>query len=215
MISATFSLVQQLVHFHAMPAVKVIHTSSFVQGQVFVPVINVLLCIGTLGLVGGFGTGAGLTAAYGFAVSTVFIGTLIFACLLTIVANISAVTTTFIAISIVRVKHLPVILAIAFALGMGFIDVLFWGASVKKIPEGNFDFLRLSSTSPDFIDVQVPTFPSLSPSSSRRSSSSGHGLEDWKIDSTFRTEIDCRRLSRRLTTPKIELLRSGRRELVE
>ena len=74
MISATFSLVQQLVTFRAMPSVRIIHTSSLFGGQIFVPIINAILAIGTIAIVGGFGTGAGLTAAYGFAVSTVFIG---------------------------------------------------------------------------------------------------------------------------------------------
>lgn len=121
MISATFSLTQQLVHFHSVPMLKIIHTSSYFSGQVFVPVVNILIFLGTIGFTVGFGTSSGLTNAYGFAVSTVLI-----------------VTTTFIAISMVRIKHLPIALALAFLVGAGFIDGLFWGASLKKIPEGTF-----------------------------------------------------------------------------
>ena len=50
MITASFSLVQQLTRLHAMPAVKVVHTADDVRGQVYVPVVNVLLMIGTIGL---------------------------------------------------------------------------------------------------------------------------------------------------------------------
>ena len=50
MISATFSLVQQLTGLHAMPALKIIHTADDVKGQVFVPAVNVLCAIGTIGL---------------------------------------------------------------------------------------------------------------------------------------------------------------------
>lgn len=58
-----------------------------------------------------------------------------------------AVTTTFIAISIVRVKHLSIFTALAFLLVFGFIDALFWGASLKKIPEGSFSFPPRSAQS--------------------------------------------------------------------
>lgn len=122
MISATFSLTQQLVTLRAMPPVKIIHTSSIVEGQVYAPVINLLMMAGTIAFVGGFGvTGPGLTNAYGFAVATVFI-----------------VTTTLIAIAIVRVKHRSLWLALLFLIFFGFVDSLFWGASLKKVPEGAY-----------------------------------------------------------------------------
>lgn len=119
MISATFSLVQQLTHLHAMPMVKITHTSNTVEGQIFVPAVNFLIMIGTIGLTVGFGTNAGLTNAYGFAVSGVLI-----------------VTTSILAVAIVRLKHLPVIVAVLFFIGFGFVDALFFGASLKKVPHG-------------------------------------------------------------------------------
>lgn len=121
MISATFSLTQQLVHYHALPAIKIIHTSSYFSGQVYVPVVNGLLFLGTIAYTVGFGTSSGLTNAYGFAVATVLI-----------------VTTTFVGLSMVRIKGLPWILAIAFLLAGGFIDSLFWVATLKKVPTGTY-----------------------------------------------------------------------------
>lgn len=46
------------------------------------------------------------------------------------------VTTTLISVSIPFVKHLPYILGLAFFLFFGFLDGLFWGASLKKVPLG-------------------------------------------------------------------------------
>lgn len=74
MITATFSLVHQLTRLHAMPPVKIIHSSDKIQGQVFAPAINILVMIGTIGITVGLGNingGASLTNAYGFAVSCV------------------------------------------------------------------------------------------------------------------------------------------------
>jgi KUP system potassium uptake protein len=62
-ITAVFSLIQQLVALKAMPPVKIVHTSDDYQGQVYVPTVNLIMFAGTVGLVGGFGTDAGLTAA--------------------------------------------------------------------------------------------------------------------------------------------------------
>jgi hypothetical protein len=50
MISATFSLVQQLTRLKAMPPVKIIHSSDKIEGQVFVPLVNFLCMLGTIGL---------------------------------------------------------------------------------------------------------------------------------------------------------------------
>jgi KUP system potassium uptake protein len=87
MISATFSLVQQLTRLHAMPSVKIVHTDDVIAGQVYSPVINVMIMIGTVALSGslvslvvadepnddcaavGFGTNTNLTNAYGCAVA--------------------------------------------------------------------------------------------------------------------------------------------------
>lgn len=127
MIMGTFSLVQQLVRLHAIPAFKIVNTSNTIRGQIFLPSINILMAIGTIGVVGGFGTGAGLTNAYGLAVA----GTLF-------------VTTGIITIAIIRIKRKPIWLAIMFFVGAGFIDTLFFGSTLKKVPEGAWFPLSLA-----------------------------------------------------------------------
>lgn len=46
------------------------------------------------------------------------------------------VTTTLIAIQIPYVKHLPWVVGVAWFLLFGFIDGLFYGAALRKVPRG-------------------------------------------------------------------------------
>ena len=65
MITGTFSLVHQLIGMQSFPAVRIEHTSSITPGQVYIGVLNWLLMIGTIAVVGGFGSNTALTSAYG------------------------------------------------------------------------------------------------------------------------------------------------------
>src|SRR5205085_10593667 len=61
-----------------MPRMKIIHTSAREQGQIYLPTINWLLMLATLGLVLVFRESARLAAAYGVAVTlTMLITTLL------------------------------------------------------------------------------------------------------------------------------------------
>lgn len=58
-----------------MPAVKILHSSDAIEGQIFIPAVNLLVAAGTIGVTAGLGSvnsGAALTNAYGFAVAYVF-----------------------------------------------------------------------------------------------------------------------------------------------
>jgi len=46
------------------------------------------------------------------------------------------VTSTFIGIHIYIIKGLPIYLAVGFFLVFGFFDGLFFGAALKKVPQG-------------------------------------------------------------------------------
>jgi KUP system potassium uptake protein len=52
-----------------MPRLKIVHTSPDVRGQIFMPQINVLLCVACLLLVAGFKSSSSLANAYGLSVS--------------------------------------------------------------------------------------------------------------------------------------------------
>ncbi|MFQ5720379.1 MAG: potassium transporter Kup [Acidobacteriota bacterium] len=78
-ISGAFSLTRQAIQLGYCPRLRIVHTSSDEIGQIYIPEINWLLMVATIGLVIGFGASSRLAAAYGVAVtSTMIITTLLF-----------------------------------------------------------------------------------------------------------------------------------------
>jgi KUP system potassium uptake protein len=69
LISGAFSLTMQAVQLGWLPRVRVDHTSASQAGQIYVPVVNAVLLVATVGLVLGFGSSSALAAAYGIAVT--------------------------------------------------------------------------------------------------------------------------------------------------
>ncbi|KAI7957517.1 hypothetical protein MJO28_004612 [Puccinia striiformis f. sp. tritici] len=119
MITASFSLIQQMVGLKSFPPVRIVHTSDSSRGQIYAPVVNFLFLIGTVGVTAGFGADESLNSAYGFAVAGVLI------------------TTTFLMTMVmIHVKGLPVWLSLLFFVLAGFVDALFFASSLQKIPHG-------------------------------------------------------------------------------
>lgn len=108
MITATFSLVQQVVHSRAFPPILMVHTSETIQGQIYISAFNWTLMIGTIIIVAAFQNLANMSNAYGFAVATVMFS-----------------TSVLIAIQIPAIKHLPIVLGVAYFLTFGFFDGMF------------------------------------------------------------------------------------------
>lgn len=78
-ITGAFSLTQQAVQMNYLPRLRIVHTSAKQIGQIYVPSINWLLMVATIGLVAGFQSSSKLAAAYGVAVSsTMVISTILF-----------------------------------------------------------------------------------------------------------------------------------------
>ena len=78
-ISGAFSLAHQASELGYLPRLRVVHTSEREYGQVFVPVINMLLMVAVLALVLAFQSSAKLAFAYGMAVTgTIVITTILF-----------------------------------------------------------------------------------------------------------------------------------------
>lgn len=69
-ISGTFSMTRQFVQLGQLPLFRIIQTSADEQGQIYLPGINWMLMIATLGLVIGFQTSTALAGAYGISVAT-------------------------------------------------------------------------------------------------------------------------------------------------
>jgi KUP system potassium uptake protein len=72
-ITGAFSMTQQAVQLGYAPRFNIQHTSAHEKGQVYVPEINWLLMIATVGLVFGFRSSTNLAAAYGMAVTTTMV----------------------------------------------------------------------------------------------------------------------------------------------
>ena len=80
-ISGAFSLTQQAMQLGFLPRMRVLHTASHEKGQIYIPVVNWLLAVGTLGAVLHFGSSDALGAAYGIAVAMLMAITTVLAAL--------------------------------------------------------------------------------------------------------------------------------------
>jgi KUP system potassium uptake protein len=120
-ISGAFSLTQQAIQLGYSPRFNIQHTSVHEIGQVYIPEINWLLMIATVGLVFGFRTSTNLAAAYGMAVTTTMVITTMLAFVVATerwgwtMARAAAVTGFFL-----------------------IIDLAFFGANVIKIQHGGW-----------------------------------------------------------------------------
>ena len=120
-ISGTFSIVNQAIRQGFLPRLKVLQTSEAVRGQIYVPFINYLLLGGAIILVLAFGSSSALASSYGFAVSfTMLLTTLAFSAVILVVWKWSV---------------WKVLAFVFFALPL---DILFFVATVTKLPAGHF-----------------------------------------------------------------------------
>lgn len=65
LISGTFSIIQQSVSLGCFPRVKIVHTSTKYEGQVYIPEINYLLMFACIAVTLGFRDPGKLGNAYG------------------------------------------------------------------------------------------------------------------------------------------------------
>ena len=66
MISGTFSIIQQSLSLGCFPRVKIVHTSTKYEGQVYVPEVNYLLMLASVAVtLGYFKTTTKIGNAYG------------------------------------------------------------------------------------------------------------------------------------------------------
>lgn len=121
LISGAFSLTLQAVRLDVLPRLSIRQTSPEHRGQVYVPVVNWILMVASIGLVIGFGTSARLAGAYGVAVTTTMvITTLLFGAFARLGWGWSITRTLMTVIPLLA------------------IDLAFLGAGVLKIPHGGW-----------------------------------------------------------------------------
>ncbi len=120
-ITGAYSLTRQAIQLGLLPRLKIRQTSEHAAGQIYLPAITMLLFVGVMILVLGFGSSSAMAAAYGIAVSGTMLVT---TCLGFLVVRRNwgwslALTLTVIA---------PLLL----------LDLFFFGANILRVYEGGW-----------------------------------------------------------------------------
>jgi KUP system potassium uptake protein len=79
LISGVFSITRQAILLGFAPRLSIVHTSAAEIGQIYMPMVNWSLMVGTIALVVGFGSSTALGAAYGIAVTATMVITTLLA----------------------------------------------------------------------------------------------------------------------------------------
>ncbi|XP_031256867.1 potassium transporter 8 [Pistacia vera] len=126
-ITGTFSIIKQCSSLGCFPKVKIIHTSSKIHGQIYIPEINWTLMFICLAVTVGFRDTKHLGNASGLAVITVML-----------------VTTCLMSLVIVLCWHKSIFMAVCFIFFFGSIEALYFSASLIKFLEGAWVPIALS-----------------------------------------------------------------------
>ncbi|KAB2011573.1 hypothetical protein ES319_D09G029600v1 [Gossypium barbadense] len=118
-ITGTFSIIKQCSALGCFPKIKIIHTSSKIHGQIYIPQINWTLMLLCLAVTIGFRDTKRMGNASVLAVITVML-----------------VTTCLMSLVIVLCWHKSVLLAVFFLFFFGSIEALYFSASLMKFLEG-------------------------------------------------------------------------------
>uniref|UniRef100_A0A1D1YQ33 Potassium transporter 25 n=1 Tax=Anthurium amnicola TaxID=1678845 RepID=A0A1D1YQ33_9ARAE len=126
-ITGTFSIIKQCSALGCFPRVKIVHTSSKIHGQIYIPEINWILMILCLAVTVGFRDTKRMGNASGLAVITVML-----------------VTTCLMSLVIVLCWNRSIFLAMCFIFFFGTIEALYFSASLIKFLQGAWVPIALS-----------------------------------------------------------------------
>ncbi|CAO2829238.1 unnamed protein product [Amaranthus hypochondriacus] len=126
-ITGTFSIIKQCQALGCFPRVKIVHTSSKIHGQIYIPEVNWTLMILCLAVTIGFRDTKRMGNASGLAVITVML-----------------VTTCLMSLVIVLCWRKSVFVALAFVIFFGAFEALYFSASLIKFLEGAWVPIALS-----------------------------------------------------------------------
>jgi KUP system potassium uptake protein len=104
-----------------LPRLQIIQTSAHGYGQIYLPGVNYLLMVVTLGLAIGFGSSSNLAAAYGIAVSATMLA-----------------TTVLLSVAMREVWSWPLPAVIVIGIGFATVDAGFLAANTMKIAQGGW-----------------------------------------------------------------------------
>lgn len=120
-ISGAFSLTRQAVQLNLLPRQEIQHTSERQSGQIYMPRVNLLLALGVMLLVVGFGESSALAAAYGISVTGEML-----------------MTTVLLAVVMLKLWRWPLPMVVGLTLLFGLLDFSFFSANAVKILEGGW-----------------------------------------------------------------------------
>jgi KUP system potassium uptake protein len=120
-ITGAFSLTRQAMQLGWFPGLSIRQTSGKAYGQIYVPLVNWLMMVGTLALAWSFGTADRLAGAYGTAVSTTML-----------------LTTALLYDAMRKVWQWPLVAAIAVCGAFLAVDLAFFSANLLKLREGGW-----------------------------------------------------------------------------
>ncbi|KAL8130313.1 hypothetical protein V2J09_019468 [Rumex salicifolius] len=121
LISATFSVIKQSVVLDYFPRVKVIHTSSSKEGEVYSPEVNYILMILCVAVILIFGDGKEIGNAFGVVVTMVMI-----------------ITTLLLTLVMITIWRTPVLLVALFSLSFLVMEGVYVSAVLNKLLEGGW-----------------------------------------------------------------------------
>ena len=127
-IAGAFSITNQAVQLGYLPRIPIVHTSDQASGQIYIPLVNWLLCFFTIFLVLEFKSSAALAAAYGIAVSSTMV-----------------ITTLFLTLAARKVWHWNISYVLIILVLFFTIDLSFLCANLLKINEGGWAPLAFGS----------------------------------------------------------------------
>ena len=125
-ITGAFSMTRQAMQLGWMPGFDIRQTSDKVYGQIYVPVVNVMMAIGTLIITICFGSSDRLAGAYGTAVSTTMV-----------------LTTLLLIRAMARIWKWPLWAVVPVAAVFLTVDLAFFTANLVKIAAGGWIPLTL------------------------------------------------------------------------
>src|SRR6516225_323353 len=127
-ITGAFSMTRQAIQLGLLPRLQIIQTSAAGHGQIYLPAVNWLLMVVTLGLAMSFGSSSNLAAAYGIAVSATMLA-----------------TTALLSIAMRQIGSWPLPVVIVTAVGLATVDGGFLSANLMKFVQGGWVPLLLGA----------------------------------------------------------------------
>ena len=120
-ITGVYSLTMQAIQLGYLPRMQIEHTSAKQYGQIYIPLMNWMLMVATVGLVLAFRSSANLAAAYGVAVATTMV-----------------ITTLLMLIAELQLWKWPTWLALGASTFFLIIDGAFLGTNLLKFTHGGW-----------------------------------------------------------------------------